>query len=286
MAIVEQTVNIPLAEGFPMPSYMYDRSDYHLQTRTYMDDTWTSADGIVLYFRGSGASGWPDSNSPLVQEILGKNYILVTLASFGVAGASEAAPYRYGYGNVNAPHFTAHWIRTAWEVASVLASVGVQSLPCVILGHSRGASAALAWAAGYCGEDTPDPTSFSGLKGIVANGATTAGIGGYRWNDMPRNINSMCNLLALNKIKTLACWGGADDLAPPDYVKRIQQAIPEGKDTYVLTPSPDFGHSWIGSAAGAPILAQWIEQMMTDSPITLSDGVTPAVAGPVEDAEE
>lgn len=285
MAIHEQTVDIPLATNFPMPSYMYDPSDYHFQVRSYEDDTWTSVDGVVFYFRGSGASGWPDSNSPLVQAIHGKKYILVTLASFGVADASEAAPYRYGYGNVNAPHFTAHWIRTAWEVASVLEYFDNLVVPYVILGHSRGAAAALAWAAGYCGEDSPDPTSYPMLKGIVASGATVAGLGGYRWNDMPRNINSMCNLLALNKVKTLACWGGADELAPPDYVKRIQQAIPKGKDTYVLTPGPSHGHNWTGSAAGAPIVSRWIEQVMTDSPITLADGVTPAVAGPVVDAE-
>lgn len=282
MAVVESTMNLPLAANFPMPSYMYDPSDYHLQVRSYYDNTWTGGyDGVVFYFRGSGATGWPDANSPLVQEILGKKYLLMVLASFGVAGASEAAPYRYGYGNVNAPHFTAHWIRTAWEVASVLEYFGSMPTPYVILGHSRGAAAALAWGAGYCGEDAAAPADYPMLKGIVASGPTVAGIGGYSWNDMPRNINSMCNLMALNKVKTLACWGGADDLAPPDYVKRIQQAIPKGKDTYVLTPGPSHGHNWTGTATGAPIVARWIEQVMTDSPITLADGVTPAVAGPV-----
>lgn len=285
MAVIEITTDIPLAANFPMPSYMYDPSDYHLQIRSYVDDTWSSYDGMVLYFRGSGASGWPDINSPLVQEIVGKKYYLAVLSSFGVAGSSEASPYRYGYGNVNAPHFTSHWIRTAWEVTSALEFFGNIPLPFAILGHSRGAAAALAWGAGYCGEDALGPDDYPMLKGIVAAAPTTAGRGGYRWNDMPRNINSMSNLMALNKVKTLACWGGADDLAPPDYVKRIQQVIPEGKDTYVLTPGPDFGHNWIGSAAGAPIVARWIEQVMTDSPITLADGVTPAVAGPVVDAE-
>lgn len=283
MAVVETVYTVPMAENFPMPNTNYNTvpKAYHFQIAQYADPA-TAEDKYVIYHPGSGATTFI-GDGPLVRELTSRGYQVLSFAYYGMADASPLSPYRYGYGNVNAPHFTAAWIRFAWEVVSslewMLATIGDN--PFVLAGHSRGASAVLAWAAGFCGVDTPAPGSYANLRGIFCSAPTIAGLGNLRWNDMNRNLNSISNLWALNELRTVMTFGGDDKYAPPDYVKRLQMVLREDQETYVVTPGATVGHSWINSPQYAEYAGMWLEQLMEQTPITRVDGVTPAVPGPL-----
>lgn len=280
MAIVTVDVVCPVHPNYPMPSLAYTSTDYNFHIRQFSSDT-ISATGIVYYFPGSGAVAHPLTTNPFIIDLTDRGYIVVSFGRFGMEGASSS-PYKTSYGNVNDPHFTAHWIKSGWDVASALAFLaGGGSLPFVLLGSSQGASSILAHLAGYCGTDAPAATTYANFRGALSCAPTVGGLGGYQWNDLPRNINSMCNMVYLNNAKTLIAGGGLDDYAPPDYVRRTQQVIPDGKDTYELTPGPTFPHSFVGTTLGAPIVGRWVSQLMNNTTITLADGTTPAIIGGV-----
>lgn len=274
MARVDSFVDIPLAPGYPMPSVRLNASDYKLSARVSYDDSFTT-DKLCFYFHGSGSTDFLEG--PLLDALLADGFSVVCTMALG-SGSSSPSPYRYGYGNVNAPHFLAHFIKDAWWVESVIAAYepGFDASTGVILGHSRGAAAALAWAAGYSGR-----TSFpEGLKGVVASGATVAGLGDLSWNDVNRNINTLSGIVNRLRVKTIMAYGNLDTYGPPDYARRLQMAIPEGAETYMVTPG-DAGHNWTNSAEYSHLAAMWAGQIVSDAEVTDKDG-NPAVTGPVE----
>lgn len=281
MALVTSVEDIPLASNFPMPNSMFSASNYKFQAKIFEDDASTPS-GTVIAHRGAGATNFHGDSDPIITELVGLGYRVVSFAYWDVEGSSSD-PFRYGYGNVNSPHYSAFWIRNAWEVESTVDWFETEypSEPYVLYGHSRGATACIAWGAGFCGIDAPATSTRTDLKGIVANGPSGGGLGSNRWNDPNRLMNSLSNALALNTVKMILSHGGLDDFIPPDMMKRIQQVIPLEAETYVLTPGPSFVHAWTNTSEGAPILAMWVDQLMKGDPITLADGVTPAVPGPV-----
>lgn len=281
MAVTHSDFFIPLASGYPMPSRGYSASDYKLAVRVSADYGIPTPPGFsvrpaVCYFHGSSANDY--LSGPLLDGLVSKGYRVISCMALG-SGASSVSPYRYGYGNVNAPHFTAHFIKDAWWVESLIQAFDLddpssQDILC-LLGHSRGAAACLAWAAGYSGR-----TQFNlpALKGILASGATVAGLGDMSWNDMNRNINTMSGIVNLLKVKTILAYGNVDTYAPPDYARRLQMALPEGvTDKYFVTPG-DAPHEWTNSAEYSHYAVMWAEQILTGAVITDKDG-NPAISG-------
>lgn len=275
MAIIVQDSKMPLLPGFPMPASVYDASTYRLAVRFMYDDELLDIDDIrfVFYFHGAGSSGFLEG--PLVDQLLSSGYYVILVMAPNAPG-SDRIPYRYGYGNVNAPHYTAHFIKDGWwvETSSPLFSDFPQA-KAVLIGHSKGGTACLSWAAGYTGRSSLPPQ----LKGIIANGATVGGLGNGSWNDVNRNINSLSPIIAGLKAKTILAYADNDAFAPPDYARRLQTVIPPDAETYMMSPG-DFPHQWVNTPEGAPIVVNWVNQLMNDQPILNVDG-SPAVPGPV-----
>lgn len=275
MALVVNDAALPLPADYPMPSVKYDPTTMHFAVRVAYDDEVPSK-GSVIYFHGSGTTG--PLTGPLFDALVAAGYTLYSVQYFGV-GDSSPNPFRYGYGNVNAPHFTSHFIKSGWWVEAAVRALA-PSIPTdvVLLGQSFGAAALLTWSAGYTGTKTVLPN----IKGILANGATVAGLGDLSWNDVNRNINSLTPIVQQLKDRTLMVYGGQDQYAPPDYVKRLQMAIPLDTETYVLTPGSTYGHTWINeSPANAALVVEWVDQLIDGLPILRGGGSSvPAIPGP------
>lgn len=278
MAIVFSDTQIPLPPGFPLPSpTRYNAANFYYAARLYFDDAvnYPGQRPLVVYFHGSSATTY--LTGPLLNALCAEGYQVLAIMTLGVLSPSN--PFRYGYGNVSAPHFTAHFIKDAFWVEAAMSALNLDDpsgTDVVALGHSRGAAACLAWAAGYSGR-----TSFPArLKGVFASGATVAGLGDLSWNDMNRNINTMSGIVNLLKPKTVMAYGNIDAYGPPDYSRRLQMALPEGvTDKYFVTPG-DAPHEWTNMTAYAPLAAMWVKQLLTGATITDKDG-NPAIAGPV-----
>src|SRR5690606_1214287 len=274
MAIIVIDSQIPLPPGFPMPASVYNASTYRLALRQTYDDALLDSNNVrmVFYFHGAGSPGFLEG--PLVDQLVSSGYFVIMIMAPNAPG-SDRIPYRHGYGNVNAPHFTAHCIKDAWwgEVGGILLENSTQAQG-VFIGHSKGGTACLSWAAGYTGR-----TSLpSNLKGIIANGSTVGGLGNGSWNDVNRNINSLSPIVAQLKAKTILAYANNDAFAPPDYARRLQTVIPPDAETYMMSPG-DFPHQWMNTPEGAPIVIDWVGQLMDDQPILNVDG-SPAVPGP------
>lgn len=274
MAIVWTEATIPLASGYPMPQQAESAAGFSIRTRAYFDDA-VAQTKAAIYMPGSGTATPPSETHALIVALCAAGYHVLT-AGWDIEPYS---PYRYGYHSTSNPLVLANWIRSAWSLQSLLWYNNVIGKPApVVIGSSRGASAAVAWAAGYC----TGGQAFS-IKGILANAATIGGLGGYVWNDVMRNVNrmasSMIGLLDNKPYPIVLSYGGADDYAPPDYQRRVQLAIPDNSAVYMVTPGPAFGHSWFTDPSGTPLAVMWADQLWAGSAITKADGVTPAVSG-------
>lgn len=283
MAIVftDQMVNAPADYPKMNPLYSDPSQTYQFATRIYYDNTWVG--GIVGrpaigYLHGSGTTAFLPTNAPLVTNIIGKGNALVSMLALGIPPSSRE-PFRFGYGNVNSPHFMAGFIKDAfWAEAMynfLLNSLG-NGANVAILGQSMGAGAAVAWSAGMSGRTSFNTSRF---KGIMANAATVAGLGDGSFNTVVRNVSTMSYMIERLKTKAVLTYGDADVYAPPEYARRVQSRIPVGKDTYVLTPG-NHPHGWMNTAQGAPIAADWVNRLVREQTIVDRFG-NPAVAGPV-----
>lgn len=281
MALIEVPLEFSPSQldiDFPFPVNRPSAyNDVYLRGKLYAD---TSAPilGVVFYFHGSGAAG--PISGPLVNKLTGAGYRVVALTYFG-SGESSVSPFKYSYGNVTAPEFTQLFIKTSYWVKAAIKGSGVLgSGPSniVLLGHSMGASAVLAYLAGYAGE--VDPLFWPVFKGAIVNGATVGGLGNNSWNDVNRNINTLSGIVNLVEGKVIMTYSDNDPYCPPDYAKRIQAAIRPDSEIYLTSPGP-LGHSWMNaSEANAQTVLNWVNQLINDEPIRNSDGSL-AKAGPV-----
>jgi pimeloyl-ACP methyl ester carboxylesterase len=230
--------------------------------------------GIVCLQRGSGSTSAPSENT-FVSLCLAKGYA-VLVWSYPGYWLSPPSFYRYGYGNVNAPMFLGHLIKDAWVTQTMLdwLDENYPNNPIVLAGHSRGGAAQVAWAAGY----TCRPLQ-SRVRGVLAMGATMAGLGDLSWNDMMRNLNTFSNMINLLQKRVILAYGDLDDFAPPDYVRRLQVAIDTTKDVYVVSPG-ELPHVWYDTNPGAAYAADWVQQLMTQGFVYDRFGL-PATRGPV-----
>lgn len=263
---------LPLGAGHPLPGQTWGDGImewYYSGELTYDAEP---HDEMVIYFHGSGGGLIP---TILKDGFLNEGYSVLSSCYFN-SYKSWQSPFRYNYGNTGAPHFSSLWIKHAWWVRSTVeyALTTFTPIKIVLVGHSMGASAVLAYLAGYTGFGGDVP---SHVQGSLVAGATVGGLGDLSWNDINRNINSMTNMVALNPTRTIMGYGDNDVFAPPDYVKHIQMALPAVTDTYIVSPG-DAPHAWIADPSFYTCGVMWTKQLMDGAPITDRLG-NPAVAG-------
>lgn len=288
--------------------------------RVYYDDAWggpgsmgpPDVKGVVPYFHGTGGSA--HVSGPIVEELVSRGFIVLSVLRLGIGPVyspegSFPTPFVYSYGSSGAPNFAGVLARKTGWVALTLIICAVYGPilwgtvgPIVLLGQSDGSTACVSFGAyghkvppvggNFLVTDT-DLMSFVDvrdlletvlgnpvpLKGMVVNGMTQGGAGVKQWNDMNRNVNSYTALTALNSIKTLMTYGDNDAIATPDYVKHLQSTLPLDSQTAILSAGPR-PHNWMNTIDGAPIMADWVQAVMEDSPILDLAGA-PATFGPI-----
>lgn len=285
-SIITKKIEIPLPDNYPCPvnrvgDYINYQDGYFRGVEICDESYDKNKKGIVLYFHGSGARA--TAQSALSDAVNEKGYSFIGINELGY-GESGKATYRYGYGNVNLPEFQNRWIKSAWWVKAVMEYIKPRvektNERIVILGHSMGAAAAIAYLAGYAdfdeGEGNTHADHFRArLQGVFVNGATIGGLGTFTWNDINKNINGMSQMFRLAQdaeVRKLIVYSDNDAYGPPDYVKRLQMALKSDKNTYMVS-SGGRGHSWLGASTdNAKIAAQWIDSLMRGQPIHLLDG--------------
>lgn len=271
MAIVYEDANLDSPFAYPVMNRLWKDYPITFSSRVYYDDSWPdfTEKPIVGYLHGSGATGFPQGN--LLNALVGAGYVVIAVMHLGypsgtIPDMGSSEPFRYGYGNVNSPHFMAHFIKDAFwcdMVSYVCSNISsAHNKPFLILGHSMGASAAISWAAGNSGFKNISPN----FKGIIANAGTVGGLGDGSFNAMPRNVNTMTDMVHRIKCKALLTYADDDLYAPPEYARRIQSVIPDGKDTFSLSAGLG-GHNWLQSPSGSTQMTSWVTQLMTDQPI-------------------
>lgn len=187
-------------------------------------------------------------------------------------------PSRYGYGNVNSPAFVsgftmgAHHIRGLLQVITYIFP-NLEKI--TLFGQSSGATAILAYLAGFAGDEPVDPR----IVGAFLNAPTQAGLGTGSWNNPARLTNSFSQLFGLPLARrTLVAYADNDLYAPPDMARRYQAACPNDAETYFVSPGA-VGHNWMSDVANQDLVMQWIYQVHNEETFTLRDGVTPALPG-------
>lgn len=274
MAIAYKDVQIPLAAGHPMAMAVQHPEDYYFGMRIYYDDAWPGEETgrtIVAYFHGSGATAY--LTGPLLNELIAKGYPVAATMNLGSPQSSEN-PFRFGYGNVNAPHFYSSFIKLAWwPRAAVEYLIGQYGSDIVLCGHSAGGTASLAFTSRNF-HPLPVPPQ---VKGVFSSGATVGGLGNGSWNDVMRNISTMSAVIDGLRLRTIVAAGDADAFGPPDYQRRIQLGYKEGSEVYFVSPG-NLGHDWTNSSAGAPLAAGWVDQLAKGQTILNRHGLT-AVRG-------
>lgn len=279
---------MPPASDYPFPSTgtegLNDPTYNVLSWRCQYDSDWL-ADPLrkaVFYFHGSGARE-PTTGS-FVDALYNDGYVVFQPMHWGswvepfyncpAAAIGSAAPYRFNYGSVTAPPFVVSFIKLAWHVKGSL-EYFLANFPwtdITLIGHSAGADAVIGWSAGYANEHD------YGVRGILSSGATAGAANNGTWQDMNRLISVISQPIALLRHKAILAWGNLDASGPPDYQRRIQQAVPVGKDTYFVSPG-DGDHHWDTDPAYFQHFVNWTEQLAEGSPILDRFG-NPAVPGP------
>lgn len=297
MAITYEQFNIPFApvndnpniggehkSYWPLPTRHHRLADYHFVARKYHDVVWEGgvppSGKYVYYFHGSGGSWLNSNNDGFIKTLVNAGICVITPMFFSTEQSSKT-PYRYGYGNVNAPHFMSHFIKTGlWVDAAYRHAL---TLPAnskfVFLGHSMGAAAALTWAANF--STGPVHTTLApGFKGIITNGATVGGLGNFTWNDLVRNLSTLSQIVSRlrHDIKAIILYADNDAYAPPDYARRLEMVAGRSgfsRPQYFLSPG-NYGHSWYNLRPD--LVLMWCNQLLNDATITQRDGITPAVS--------
>lgn len=311
MSLISQAALVPmLPDAYPWPSRRHAAAQAESMGGDHGNFGWWAMQNlvvddeanfgapfeIILHLPGSGATSLMNETTPLVQDLLaGKPQRIFVSCSFMGATSTGASirPSRYGYGNVNAPHYTSSWIKYAAEAAHQIGGAAKQfgglhpDTRIVLLGHSRGASAHVAYLANMHPQSRAYFNGLYGSDGMIAgallNAPTQGGLGDYSWNDLPRNIRGMSDMFhRLNpSIKTLLTYGDIDEFAPPYYTSRVRQGLKPGSPHYLLSAGPGIGHSWMTTTTGRPKVRMWVDQLFDGTTITQVDGVTPAVPGPM-----
>jgi pimeloyl-ACP methyl ester carboxylesterase len=282
MAIVYTEDYTAAPANYPKMNLLYATGQTYLfHTRINYDSSWPQGAGgrpIVGYLHGSGATGHLTGN--LLDALIAKGFVVVSLMALGY-GASSREPFVYGYGNVNSPHFMGHFIKDGFwaeavytRINAINTSLNGGAQPVMLMGQSMGSTAAVAWASGMALR-----TGFApAFRGIVVNAPTGAGLGNGAFNHMPRMLSTMTAMVERIQCRSVLMFGDLDVYAPPEYARRVQSSIPEGKDIYVIAPG-NYDHNWMGSVAGAPQAANWADQIMRGATILDRFG-RPATAGP------
>lgn len=282
MAIVYTEDFTAAPASLPKMNLMWSAGPYLHHTRINYDSSWTQGPGgrpIIGFLHGSGAT--THLTGPLLEALIAQGFTVVSFMSLG-AGQSTRMPFRFGYGNVNSPHFMGHFIKDAYwaeaaynRLVAINNALNANNQPIAILGQSKGAMAAVAWAAGM----TLRNSFADAFKGIVCNAPTAAGLGNGSFNLMPRTVSTMSYFVERIKCKSVLMFGDLDVYAPPEYARRIQTAVPDGKETYIIAPG-NFGHGWMSTVEGAPLAASWVNQLVRTGTILDRFG-RPAKAGAV-----
>lgn len=279
------------ASAYPFPTtgtQAFSDPTYNVMSwRCSYDTDWLSVPEtkVVFFFHGSGGTREPQTGT-FIDALLADGYVVFQPMNFGAwnepfyncpAGAEGShSPYRYNYGSSFNPNFISHFIKSAWWVQSAL-EYFLDNFPwtdITLTGHSLGAQAVISWSAGYASEANYN------VRGILASGATVGAPGNNNeWTDINRNITIMSQSVALLRHRAILAWGDLDASAPPDYQRRLQEAIPAGKDTYVVSPGAG-DHHWDTNPLFFQYFVDWAEQLAEGAMILDRFG-NPAVAGAV-----
>lgn len=242
MAILfKQFENIPLASGYKA-RFPLDKADYNFSARVHYSDTWTTPKPLVVYLHGSGATGYTTNTDSFISGLVNAGYGVLAIRYFGKADSSKP-PFPSGYGNVNSPMLMSLFIKQAWFVEAAIEFSKNNLLNEIdpdiklsdiiyLAGYSFGGSSAIAWSslAGTVGF-----SQSSDVRGIITFGATTAGIGGFKWNNITRNLGTMSYMIQAIQHDIVYCYNDLDDYAPPDYSRRLQYSVPTGKRGYFIS---------------------------------------------------
>lgn len=239
--IFKEFSSIPLASGYNA-RYPLNKSSYNFSGRIHYDDSWSSNKPLIIYLHGSGAAGYTSNTDPFITGLVNAGYGVFGIRYFNIADSSTAVT-PMGYGNVNSPMFMSFFIQQAWFVEAAIQFAKAQfvngadtsiklSNVIYLVGYSVGGSAAITWSsiAGLVGF-SPKTT----IKGIVTFGATIAGLGGKKWNNVNRNLASISFMIQSIQHDIIYCYNDLDDYAPPDYSRRLQYSVPRGRKGYFVS---------------------------------------------------
>lgn len=283
MALYTSGLDYPLIQS-------NNRSPVHnLAMLMVVDDAYTTDfSKTKMYFPGTGGT---DFTTGLVEsDWLTDNpngaYMTTVWSqvNYDVVGVKvrTVPPWRYGYANINSPNAVGQFCKTAWHVRTMLKYIkaNIPETEVVLQGSSAGASAILAYLAGYAGAHDKEDTGLDMVKGAVINAPTMGGLGNGTWNHPSRTLNLMAQMLGKVLPKPLICtYSDNDPYGPPDYSRRLQSVVPTEADTYIMS-SGSLGHSWMNTVAGAPLARAWVNQIANGTTILDRFG-NPAIKGPV-----
>lgn len=275
MAIFYYDIDIPLPIGYPMPHQYEDPTVFKIKARRFIDNAIAQTKTLV-FLPGSNNSS-PSIGNTLITQLCNNGYEVITCGWL----MYPYTPYRFTYGNDEDPTYATHWIRVAWYAQALIEYCNnvLGKVP-VVIGQSRGASAAIAWASGYCTD-----ANVCSIKGMLTVGAAGGGNGNFQYANQLRTVNRLSSLLGLLDnitYKLLLAYGGNDAFAPADFQRRIQMTIPKNGNVFMINPGNTYSHSWMFDPTGAALAVNWCNQINNGLTITLPDGTTPAVAGPIE----
>lgn len=292
MAMIRETWQFDprTIERYPFPDDSWrdtgdERPLYHAVERIHESNIPPGGiQGVVIFLHGSGATVPIPSITAraltqagfIVHAVVDLGYLPLLI---GLGKGSSESPNKFAYGATANPMFTARGIKSAfWVEAAVQSYLNSQDahLPMVIWGHSLGAQAALAWAAGYADYYTPPPSNY---RGMLADGCTGGSLGDGSFNSPYRLISTLSNMIALKRVPgpLVMAYGDHDASAPPDLARRLQ--VLADQDTYFVTPGP-YGHQWFQESSDrANIGVAWCSQIINRQPILTASGQL-ALPGP------
>lgn len=263
---------------------------YRDWARVYYDPAWPGGVSprrcTILAFPGSGATQHPTISWLEMAVNLGYRVVHV-LYHKGSRMGSESICAMNGYGSVSFPFHYASYIQNAHTVETAIKQMEERypAETIILRGQSLGGGGCVAWTAlaemmesrnGF-----PVKPQFKLRKGkvlgTVANGMTSGGLSGYRWNDVQRVMNYVADYA--NKIKktnTIISYGSDDSYAPLDFSRTIQLGLGKDSSVCIYYPPGHVGHNWINSEP--TILLEFINAVYEGRAPMLPNGL-PAVYG-------
>lgn len=271
MAVIFQgVVKIPVCESAPetpfdpMENHWYCGGLFFSSTAVVGQTNKIAFNKLAIYFHGPDDTELPSTNDPLIVALINDGWAVFCAGNFGVKGAS-LSPWSTGYGSISNPNHYGNmikmvrWVQSAiqylYTSAHLFASSASSKLPqCVILAHSTGAAAALAWS-GMCDlAGVQDLKTLPLVKGLVGNSATMGYSAANVWNDPMAVIGALSKSYNLVKHPTTMFYNDVDVYAPPGFSKRLALSLPKNSPV-TLKSNGALAHDWMKQTT-APWLAE------------------------------